>query len=75
LQHAADIAPQAIKSDFEVFINAFAPYLKALADANYDYTKIKPSSVQGLQSSTFQAASQHIVQYLSQVCHITTPST
>jgi hypothetical protein len=75
LQHAADAAPKAIKSDFLVFINAFEPYLKALADANYDFTKIKPTSVSGLQSPAVQAASEHIQQYFTQVCHITSPTT
>jgi hypothetical protein len=74
LQHAADVAPKAIKSDFEVFINAFKPYLKALADANYDFTKIKPSSVTGLESPGVQAASDHIQQYFTQVCHLTPPT-
>jgi hypothetical protein len=75
LQHAADVAPDAIKGDFHVFINAFVPYLKALADANYDFTKVKPTSVSGLESPAVQAASDHIQQYFTQVCHITSPTT
>jgi hypothetical protein len=75
LQQAADKAPSAIKSDFETFVNAFKPYLKALADANYDFTKIQPSSVSGLESPAVKTASDHIEQYFTQVCHITPPST
>jgi hypothetical protein len=74
LQQAADAAPSAIKGDLETFINAFAPYLQALSDANYDFTKIDASSVAGLQSPSVQAASDHIQQYFTQVCHITTPA-
>jgi hypothetical protein len=75
LQHAADVAPSAIKGDFQVFIKAFEPYLKALSDTNYDFTKIKPDSVSGLESPAVQAASAHIQQYFTQVCHLTTPTT
>jgi hypothetical protein len=74
LQQAADKAPSEIKGDFETFLNAFKPYLKALADANYDFTKIQPTSVSGLESPAVQAASDHIEQYFTQVCHITPPS-
>jgi hypothetical protein len=74
LQQAADKAPSEIKGDFETFVNAFKPYLQALADANYDFTKIQPSSVAGLESPKVQAASDHIEQYFTQVCHITTPT-
>ncbi len=75
LQQAADKAPKEIKGDFQTFINAFKPYLQALADANYDFTKIKPSSVTGLESPAVRAASNHIEQYFTQVCHITSPTT
>jgi hypothetical protein len=74
LQQAADKAPSEIKGDFTTFINAFKPYLQALADANYDFTKIQPSSVSGLESPAVQAASDHIEQYFTQVCHITSPT-
>jgi hypothetical protein len=75
LQQAADKAPSEIKGDFETFVNAFKPYLQALADANYDFSKINPTSVSGLESPAVQTASDHIEQYFEQVCHITTPST
>jgi hypothetical protein len=74
LQQAADKAPSAIKGDFQVFLNAFKPYLQALADANYDVTKLNVSSLQGLDSPAVDAASNHIEQYFTQVCHITTPT-
>jgi hypothetical protein len=74
LQKAADKAPSAIKGDFEVFLNAFKPYLQALADANYDVTKIDASQLTGLESPAVTAASDHIEQYFTQVCHITPPA-
>jgi hypothetical protein len=75
LQQAENIAPNAIKGDFQTFLNAFQPYLKALAAANYDFTKLNAASVQGLGSPQVKAATDHIQQYFTQVCHITTPTT
>jgi hypothetical protein len=75
LQHITDIAPSAIKGDFQTFVDAFEPYLKALADANYDFAKVDVTKLQGIGSAQVQAASAHITQYLTQVCGLTTPTT
>jgi hypothetical protein len=74
-RRAADAAPSEIKADFQTFVDAFEPYLKALSDANYDFTKLDVASLSQLSSAKVKAASDHIEQYFVQVCHITTPST
>jgi hypothetical protein len=75
LQDAANAAPSAIKGDFETFITAFKPYLQALADANYDFTKVNTDSLKAISSTQVDTASQHIEQYFEQVCHISPPTT
>jgi hypothetical protein len=77
LQHAEQIAPSAIKPDFQVFLNAFTPYLQALAAANYDFSKLnfQDPKLQELASPQVKTASDHIEAYFTSVCHITTPST
>ncbi len=77
MQQAVKIAPAEIKPDFQTFVDAFTPYLQALKDANYDYTKIDPTKLQSITAPDVTAASQHISAYMTQVCHITdtTPST
>ena len=43
---------------------------KALADVNYDFTKITPAQVSSLENPNMVAASQHIVAYDQQVCGV-----
>ena len=75
LQKAADQAPAEIKGDFQTFVNAFKPYLQALADANYDFSKLRASSVAELESPKVQAASDRIGQYFTRVCHFSATTT
>ena len=75
LQHIVAIAPSQIKGDFQTFVTAYTPYIRALAAANYDFTKLNFASLQGLSAPDVKAASQHIEAYLTQVCHLTTPTT
>jgi hypothetical protein len=75
LDEAASKAPSAIKHDFQTFSTAFGKVVKALSDANYDYKKISPTAFAGLSTAGVTAASAHIEQYVTQVCHISTPTT
>jgi hypothetical protein len=77
LQHVASIAPSAIKADFQTFVNAYQPFLQALAAANYNFTKINYAALTSLSSPQVRAASANIQRYFTQVCHITgtTPTT
>jgi len=76
LDRAQSGAPSAIKGDFDTFMTAYNPYVKALAAANYDSTKLKSSATRLLGTSRVRAASAHITQYLQQACKIAaTPTT
>jgi hypothetical protein len=77
LQRVESIAPSAIKGDFQTFVNAYQPFLRALAAANYDFTKINYSSLTSLSSPQVKTATANIERYFTQVCHITstTPTT
>jgi hypothetical protein len=75
LEQARSAAPDAIKGDFDTFVTAFTPFLNTFAAANYDYTKLTPAAVAGLDTAPVKAASAHITQYMQQVCKITTTPT
>jgi hypothetical protein len=76
LDHARSIAPGAIKADFDTFVHGYSQFLSAFAAANYDYTKVSRTALQAIGTSQMTAASQHITQYMRQVCGIgSTPST
>ena len=74
LSDAESKAPSQIKGDLETFSTAFDKVAKALSDANYDYTKLSPTTFAGLDTPAVKAASNHIEQYFTQVCHINTSS-
>jgi hypothetical protein len=71
LEEAQSKAPDAIKADFATFVTAFKQVIKAFADANYDVTKISPTAFAGFADPKIKAASDHITQYISQVCRVT----
>jgi ABC-type phosphate/phosphonate transport system substrate-binding protein len=76
LHQAQSAAPSAIKGDFDTFMTAYNPYLKALAAANYDLTKMTPTATRLLGTAQVRTASAHITQYLQQMCKLnTTPTT
>jgi ABC-type phosphate/phosphonate transport system substrate-binding protein len=76
LDQAQSAAPSAIKGDFDTFMTAYTPYLKALAAANYDFTKMTSTATRLLGTAQVRAASAHITQYLQQACKINpTPTT
>jgi hypothetical protein len=77
LQRVVAIAPSAIKGDFQTFVNAYQPFLHALAAANYNFAKINYSSLTSLSSPQVKTATANIERYFTQTCHITstTPTT
>jgi hypothetical protein len=70
LAHAAAIAPDVIKQDFDVYVGAYRRFLGVLAAANYDDTKVDRSKLKFLQDRPMVTASQRITQYTQQICHI-----
>jgi hypothetical protein len=71
LQRIGSVIPGAIKSDYDTFVAAFDPFLKAIAAANYDFTKVSPTVFQALSSPQVKAAGTAIRQYITQVCKVT----
>jgi len=70
LSEAESKAPSAIKGDMQTFVTAFNQVVKALSAVNYDYTKLSPATFAALGTAQVKAASNHIEQYLKQVCNI-----
>ena len=62
------IAPSAIKADAQTLIDGLKKLEKALAAANYDFTKVDPSTLAALQDPNFAAAAERISAYDKQVC-------
>jgi len=67
LDQARAAAPGEIRRDFEVFMAAYTPFLKALAAANYDVASVSDATRQ-LGTAKVTAASSRITQYVQQVC-------
>jgi hypothetical protein len=61
-------APGPIKSDVQTLIAGLRVLEKALADANYDFAKVNPAHMSGLNSPSLTAASDRIIAYDKQVC-------
>jgi hypothetical protein len=75
LKQAEDIAPSQIKGDFATFVTFFKQLDSTLAAAQYNFENLSPTALQSLDTPAIEAASQHISAYMTQVCHITTPTT
>jgi hypothetical protein len=67
LDQARAEAPGEIKGDFEVFMAAYWPFLKALAAAHYDVAKVSDAT-RRLGTPAVTIASARITQYVQQVC-------
>jgi hypothetical protein len=67
-------APSAIKGDMSTLVEGLRTLKNALAAANYDYSKMDPNAIKSLQDPKFQASSQRVEAYLTQVCGIKTGS-
>jgi hypothetical protein len=61
-------APRAIKSDVQTVVSALRVLEKALSDANYDFTKLNPTTMSGLNNPNLAAAADRITAYDKQVC-------
>ena len=70
LARAESEAPSAISNDMHTLVEGIKVLTKALADVNYDFTKITPAQVSSLENPNMVAASQHIVAYDQQVCGV-----
>jgi hypothetical protein len=70
LTHAAAIAPDIIKQDFNAYVDAYQRFLTVLAAAHYDDTKVDQSKLKFLQDTPMVTASQRVTQYTQQICHI-----
>ena len=70
LSEAESKAPSAIKGDMQTFATAYNNVVKALSDVNYDYTKLSPATIATLGTPQVKAATNHLDQYLKQVCNI-----
>jgi hypothetical protein len=66
------VTPSAIKADMVTLTTGIRKIRDALAAANYDVTKLDPSSLQSLDSPEFKAAGDRVSAYGQQVCGITT---
>jgi ABC-type phosphate transport system substrate-binding protein len=75
IDEAKSKAPDSLKDDFGTFSTALSKFVGALSDANYDFKKLSVADLGSLSSPAMTAASAHIDQYLSQVCHIASSGT
>jgi len=63
-------APNAIKPDLVTIFGATDKLYAALAKANYDYSKLDPTSIGSLETPDVTAAEQHITSYMKDTCGI-----
>jgi hypothetical protein len=63
-------APNAIKPDLVTIFGTTDKLYAALAKANYDYSKLDPTSIGSLESPDVTAAEQHITSYMKDTCGI-----
>ncbi len=70
---ALSIAPSSLKPDLVVLFGATDKIYAAIAAANYDFTKINPASMTGLDTPQVKAAEANINAYMKNTCGINTP--
>jgi hypothetical protein len=75
LEHAASVAPSAIKSDFEVYVTSIKKIDAALAAAQYNFQNMDPTKLAGFATPGLKTAAARLQQYFAQVCKITLPTT
>lgn len=63
-------APGSIKPDLAVVFSATDKLYAALAAANFDYTKLDPTILSGLNTPAVAAAEQHLSAYMKDTCGI-----
>lgn len=74
LERLESQAPNEIKDDLSTFVTFSKRIRAALADANYDPTKLSFSDLAGLFSTQTLTAIRHISTYISENCHFTSPT-
>ena len=65
-------APAEIKGDAQVVAGAFTNLVRVLEQAGYDFTKVPPDALSGLQRPEVQASTQRLSAYAQKVCGLTT---
>jgi hypothetical protein len=65
-------APNAIKGDLTTLFAGVDKLYDALVAANYDYTKLDPTTLTSFDTPAFEAASDHVDAYLKTTCGIDT---
>jgi hypothetical protein len=62
-------APAPIKADVGIMAGSVRALAQALAANQYDFTKLKPEQVEGMQGPGFVKAGLRVRTYDQQVCH------
>ena len=75
LEHAAAVAPNAIKADLESYVTEVKKIDATFAAAQYNLENVNPTVLAGLNTPQLETAFTNINQYFAQVCHITTAPT
>ena len=73
LREAVALAPAEVKGDVNVVAAASTGFFKVLAQANYDFTRVTPDALAGLQTPEVQASTQRLGAYGQKVCGLTQP--
>ena len=63
-------APSDIKTDLTTLVTAVSGFEAALAKANYDYTKVPPSALTGMETPQVQAAETRVDAWVKAHCGI-----
>jgi hypothetical protein len=71
VQQAVDAAPGEIKPDVKVIADGFSTVVAAVAQADYDFSKVSPDALKVLQSPEFSNSAARLQAYMAKVCHVT----
>ena len=69
-QPAVDSAPDELKSDLNLLLDASVKYGDALAKVGYDISRVTAAASSAFLTAPVQAASTHVLTYLKQHCGI-----
>ena len=75
LENAANQAPSAIKSDFQIYVTELKKIDAALAAAQYNFQNLDPTKLATFNTPQLETAAANIQKYFTQVCHITAATT
>ncbi len=74
LRQMQSVAPSAIKADLATFVPYFGQINSALAAAGYKFENVNLTTFEALTTPQVKAASSDIARYVTQVCHVGTPT-